>query len=384
MQIKAPGTPIGEISASQSIAGAPTSVAAFVDVFAKGPTDMAVAIVSFADFENQFGGLAANSEASYAIQQFYLNGGGAAVVVRVASANGLSLIGDPAKGSGLYALSDVAFNILCIPATMNLADNEAAAVSIAATALCNDRRAFYILDVPQHDKTRDNPADITAWLAANANLRNRSAAIYFPRVEIPDALNALENRIVAPGGTMAGIYARTDAQSGVWNAPAGTSASLGGVTKLEHNTTDAEDGVLNPLAINCLRNFPLYGAVCWGARTLAGADAMADDFKYIPVRRLALYIEESLIRGTQWAVFEPNAEPLWAQLRLTVGAFLQGLWQQGAFFGSTTSEAYWVICDATNNPPSQTQFVNITIGFAPERPAEFIVIAIQQAMSPAS
>jgi uncharacterized protein len=179
---------------------------------------------------------------------------------------------------------------------------------------------------------------------------------------------------------VAGLWARTDGTRGVWKAPAGTAATLTGVQKLEYKLTDPENGVLNPVAINCLRNFPIYGPVCWGARTLNGADQMADQWKYIPVRRLALYIEESLYRGTQWVVFEPNDTPLWAQIRLNVGAFMQTLFRQGAFQGSTPQQAYFVQCDATTNPQASINLgiVNIVVGFAPLNPAEFVVITIQQ------
>ena len=140
----------------------------------------------------------------------------------------------------------------------------------------------------------------------NAGLRSRNAALYFPCLDIPDPLNAFRLRKVAPSGTIAGLWARTDAQRGVWKAPAGTAATLTGVQGLEYLLTDPENGVLNPLAVNCFRNFPIYGAVSWGARTLFGADQIADDYKYIPVRRLALFLEESLYRGLKWVVFEPN------------------------------------------------------------------------------
>jgi phage tail sheath protein FI len=152
------------------------------------------------------------------------------------------------------------------------------------------------------------------------------------------------------------------------------------VQKLEYKLTDPENGVLNPLAINCLRNFPIYGPVSWGARTLNGADQMADDYKYIPVRRLALYIEESLYRGTQWVVFEPNDEPLWAQIRLNVGSFMHDLFRKGAFQGKTPADAYFVKCDNQSTTQSDINLgiVNISVGFAPLKPAEFVVIQIQQ------
>jgi hypothetical protein len=144
--------------------------------------------------------------------------------------------------------------------------------------------------------------------------------------------------------------------------------------------TDGENGALNPLGINSLRTFHLMGSVVWGSRTVQGSDALASDWKYIPVRRLALYIEESLYRGTQWVVFEPNDEPLWSQIRLNVGAFMHGLFRQGAFQGQKPSDAYFVKCDKETTPPDQVNLgiVNIIVGFAPLKPAEFVIIQIQQ------
>lgn len=293
----------------------------------------------------------------------------------------LGLIGDPNAKTGMYALLNVdLFNILCIPATMNLPDTDAAQVATQATSLCTTRRAMYVLDVPQSDAVRDSVPAIKTWLDANATLRSRNAALYFPRVQIADPLNNFRLRPVAPSGTVAGLWARIDGNRGVWKAPAGTEAGLTGVQKISYALTDPENGVLNPLAINCLRNFPIYGPVSWGARTLFGADQMADDYKYIPIRRLALYIEESLYRGTQWVVFEPNDTPLWAQIRLNVGAFMQTLFRQGAFQGTTPDQAYFVKCDSSTNPQASIDsgIVNIVVGFAPLKPAEFVVITIQQ------
>jgi phage tail sheath protein FI len=144
--------------------------------------------------------------------------------------------------------------------------------------------------------------------------------------------------------------------------------------------TDAENGLLNPLGINCLRTFPVYGRVVWGSRTLRGADAAADEYKYIPVKRTALYIEESLYRGLKWVVFEPNDEPLWAQIRLNVGAFMNNLFRQGAFQGKTPREAYFVKCDkeSTTQNDINLGIVNIVVGFAPLKPAEFVIIKLQQ------
>jgi phage tail sheath protein FI len=184
----------------------------------------------------------------------------------------------------------------------------------------------------------------------------------------------------APSGAVAGIFARTDSQRGVWKAPAGQEATLAGVPQLALNMTDLENGELNPLGINCLRTFPASGRVVWGSRTLQGDDRLASQWKYIPIRRLALFLEESLYRGTQWVVFEPNDEPLWAQIRLNVGAFMQTLFRQGAFQGTTPQQAYFVKCDSeTTTPTDQNNgIVNIVVGFAPLKPAEFVIIQIQQ------
>jgi phage tail sheath protein FI len=152
------------------------------------------------------------------------------------------------------------------------------------------------------------------------------------------------------------------------------------VRALAVNLTDAEQGQLNPLGVNCLRSFPVSGNVMWGARTYRGSDQLASEWKYIPVRRLALFIEETLYRSLQWVVFEPNDEPLWAQIRLNVGAFMQNLFRQGAFQGRSPREAYLVKCDreTTTQTDINMGVVNIVVGFAPLKPAEFVIIKIQQ------
>jgi phage tail sheath protein FI len=190
--------------------------------------------------------------------------------------------------------------------------------------------------------------------------------------------NALDTFV--PCGIVAGVMARTDSQRGVWKAPAGLDAALNGVRGLQVNLTDQENGQLNPLGVNCLRSFPANGRVVWGARTLRGADQQADEYKYVPVRRTALFLEESLYRGTQWVVFEPNDEPLWAQIRLNIGAFMQNLFRQGAFQGKTPKDAYLVKCDkeTTTQTDINLGIVNILVGFAPLKPAEFVIIKIQQ------
>jgi phage tail sheath protein FI len=176
------------------------------------------------------------------------------------------------------------------------------------------------------------------------------------------------------------VWARTDAERHVWKAPAGIDASLNGVEQVTVPLTNLEHGRLNPLGVDVLREFPVIGPVVWGARTMRGADLLADEWKYIPVRRTALYIEESLYRGTQWVVFEPNDEPLWSAIRLNVGAFMNSLFRQGAFQGRTPKDAYLVKCDAETNPQNDIDrgIVNILVGFAPLKPAEFVLIHIEQ------
>jgi phage tail sheath protein FI len=278
--------------------------------------------------------------------------------------------------AALSALDNVAFNLLSIP---RMADPEVdgPAVIAEATRYCQERRAFLLVDPPA---ALDSVQEIRDWLNENTTLRSRDAALYFPRLRAADPLNENRLRSFAASGTIAGLYARTDGERGVWKAPAGTDATLRGVRGLDFQATDAENGALNPLAINTLRRLPIFGHVAWGARTLDGADQQASEWKYVPVRRTALFIEESLYRGLQWVVFEPNDEPLWAQIRLNVGAFMNNLFRQGAFQGRTPREAYLVKCDreTTTQNDINLGIVNILVGFAPLKPAEFVIVSIQQ------
>jgi phage tail sheath protein FI len=249
---------------------------------------------------------------------------------------------------------------------------------------CVDRRAMLIVDPPKAWAANKDTAAATAKTnLPNLNLTgpdSRNVALYFPRVLQSDPLRDGQTDVFAPCGVVAGIMARTDSQRGVWKAPAGLDATMAGVQGLQVVLSDGENGLLNPLGINCLRSFPVSGKVLWGARTMRGADQLADEYKYVPVRRTALYIEESLYRGTQWVVFEPNDEPLWAQIRLNVGAFMHGLFRQGAFQGQTPKDAYFVKCDkeTTTQDDINKGIVNIVVGFAPLKPAEFVIIKLQQ------
>lgn len=501
-----PGVYIEEVpSGVRTIVGVATSITAFIGRAPRGLLDEPVRVQSFGEYERRFGGLVRESTLGYAVQQFFLNGGSDALVVRVAnggdrarftlppeSPNGGDLILDatspgkwgsqlrvavdfdtrdlsgdeadqvfnltvieldPATGlqanvevfrnvsvdpnasrfigavltqesnlvvmatpaptirpkaiplasavgpgtdgtdgsavtatqvegsrsakTGLYALEKAdLFNLLVIPPYAPGTD-VAKSTWDAATAYCKARRAMLIVDPPE---AWNDAADVTPTNIDAVATRDENAALYFPRLRMPDPLQ--ENRLndFVPSGTIAGLISRTDAQRGVWKAPAGIEATLFGVAGLTVPLTDGEHGVLNPQGVNCLRQFPGMGRVAWGARTLRGADNLASEWKYLPVRRLALFIEESLFRGTQWVVFEPNDEPLWSQVRLNLGAFMQNLFRQGAFQGSTPRDAYFVKCDreTTTQADINLGIVNIHVGFAPLKPAEFVVIKIQQ------
>jgi phage tail sheath protein FI len=293
-------------------------------------------------------------------------------------------VGKLADKSGFHALEKAdLFNLLCIPADTRTLDTPEE-VYQKAMIYCADRRAMLLVDPPAAWGKKKETAAAEAKKGLSdlglTGVEARNAALYFPRVIQSDPLREGQVDTFVPCGIIAGVMARTDVQRGVWKAPAGIDASLNGIQGLEVNLTDDENGMLNPLGINCLRSFPVIGRVVWGARTLRGADLLADEYKYVPVRRLALYIEESLYRGTQWVVFEPNDAPLWAQIRLNVGAFMHNLFRQGAFQGTTPREAYFVKCDSETTTQNDINLgiVNIVVGFAPLKPAEFVIIKIQQ------
>ncbi len=283
---------------------------------------------------------------------------------------------------GLYALekTDI-FNLLYIPpyepdGSGGFKEVDGSLLS-AAIDYCVKRRAVLLVDPPAEWK---DPDSVTKNLKIPGLATSDHAAVYFPRLLEANPLH--DNRIepFGPCAAVAGVIARTDLARGVWKAPAGIEATLQGVSDLSYVLTDNENGLLNPHGVNCLRSFDVIGDVVWGARTMRGDDQLADQWKYLPIRRLALFIEESLYRGTKWVVFEPNDEPLWSQIRLNVGVFMHDLFRQGAFQGQSPSEAYLVKCDATTTTQSDRDrgIVNVIIGFAPLKPAEFVILTIQQ------
>ncbi|MER5384422.1 phage tail sheath subtilisin-like domain-containing protein [Streptomyces sp. NPDC002688] len=278
---------------------------------------------------------------------------------------------------GIGALATGDFNLLCLPPS-DPGGVLPPEVWSDALEFCHQRRAMLLVDPPPTLV----PRDASTWLGklALSGPATRNGVFYLPRIRAADPLREGAIGEFVPSGAIAGVMARTDATRGVWKAPAGVDAGILGAVGLSHPMTDGDSDDLNPQGINCLRTFPQAGSVVWGARTLRGADTLADEYKYVPVRRLALFLEESLKRGTQWVVFEPNDERLWSQIRTSLGAFMQDLFRQGAFQGQTPRDAYFVACDAetTTQYDIDRGIVNIRVGFAPLKPAEFVVIAIQQ------
>ncbi|MGP3939053.1 phage tail sheath family protein [Streptomyces sp. 6N106] len=288
------------------------------------------------------------------------------------------LIGGEADKTGLQALRDIEdVNLLSLP---ELAAYESVGdmvtVLSAADRLCRERRIFLLVDAPSAWGSVDAAR---AGIGAFEPVRSDHAALYFPQLRLTDPLTG-RLRAFPPSGALAGVIARTDGERGVWKAPAGTEARLAGVYSLGVQLTDRENGLLNPLGINCLRTFPVVGPLVWGARTLRGADALDSEWKYVPVRRLALHIEESLRRGLQWVVFEPNTEQLWQQIRLNASGYLHTLFEKGAFKGGTPRQAYFVKCDkdTTTDEDIARGIVNVVVGIAPVKPAEFVIVKIQQ------
>jgi len=510
LAVSYPGVYIQEIpSGVRTIAGVATSITAFIGRTVRGPVSEPITVNSYGDFERIFGGLHVTYPLSYAVRDFYSNGGSQAVIVRLdkgSTAASLSLptgaaqpsdslplvaanvgtwgnslsaivdydtrdpnnpnlfnltiahtggttekflnlsidaadpfyvprvleqssslvrlardpathawivpdvrpkdvklptpvttsgtdgpnladtdyLGSEANKTGIYALDKVElFNLLCIPPDGRGIDT-ATDVYQAAMKYCVSRRAILIVDSPvAWSRNKETAASSAAQGLSSLGLTGeaaRNAAIYFPQLMEADPNRSGQLDAFVPCGAVAGVIARTDSSRGVWKAPAGLDATLNGIQGVDVNLTDAENGLLNPLGVNCLRSFPGAGQVVWGGRTLRGADRLADEYKYLPVRRLALYIEESLYRGTQWVVFEPNDEPLWSQIRLNVGAFMHNLFRQGAFQGRTPQDAYFVKCDkeTTTQNDINLGIVNVVVGFAPLKPAEFVIIAIQQ------
>ncbi len=384
-----PGVYVDEVPVRDPlIAGASTSVTAFVGAASAGVIDTPVPVRGFAEFQRLFGNLSRECPMSYAVSQFFANGGTDAVIVRVESRTGAALTDDDVSAEclegdkkGLWALEHADnVDLLCLPPFTFDSDissqTRAAAVRYAAT-----RRAMFIADPligwtsASEIVSGTNSIDSAAWgIAPDAN-----TVLYVPRTLCADPLQDGRPADFAPCGAIAGVFARTDRRRGVWKAPAGVEATLTDALGTTVVLADNDNKRLTERGVNSLRVFPASGPIAWGARTTAGADALASDWKYVPVRRTALFIEKSLIAGTTWATREPNDDPLWARLRLSVDTFMYGLFRQGALRGSTPKEAWFVRCDSTTTTQHDidTGIATIVVGFAPLKPAEFVVITIR-------
>jgi len=370
--------------AVREIRPAETSVTAFVGRTSQGPIDQPTLVRTEAEFVQTFGSSTEDGMLGLAARLFFENGGRDALIVRVGELGTLKgvsgttaadIVGDRAAQTGIYALDHAeAFNLLCIPPFAPGRDVPKATWD-AAVAYCRERRAILLVDPP---RAWSSAAAVTPQAISDLVEPDANAALYVPRLVVADPADREGTVALAPSGAVAGVIARTDRAHGVWKAPAGTEATILGATGLSFGLSDADPCTVNVQGVNALRQLPGPGLVVWGARTLRGADQFTSEWKYLPVRRTVLFIEESIRAGTTWVGAEPNGEPLWAQIRASVGSFLDGLFRAGAFQGAKQEQAYFVKCDSetTTQGDIEAGRVTLLVGFAPLRPAEFVVLRI--------
>ncbi|MDT4992111.1 MAG: uncharacterized protein QOH97_2003 [Actinoplanes sp.] len=275
--------------------------------------------------------------------------------------------------AGLEAIEEV--TMLAVPDLMaardrGLLDDEGVrAVQDAMITHCELMRdRIAILDTPPSLSAQA----VKGW-RAEANYDSKYAALYWPWIKVMDPLSGKPS-FVPPSGHMAGIWARNDSTRGVHKAPA--NEVVRGAIELELKLTKGEHDQLNPDGINCIRSFPGQGIRVWGARTLSSDP----EWRYLNVRRLFNYVEKSILNGTNWVVFEPNDPKLWDSVKRTITMFLRRVWRDGALFGATPAQAFYVKCDAENNPPENRDagMLTVEIGIAPVKPAEFVIFRLSQ------
>jgi phage tail sheath protein FI len=282
------------------------------------------------------------------------------------------LQGDEAERTGLAGLAAIdEVTMVCVPDIMVLPEAERENLQGQMIAHCEaaaDRMA--IIDAPPDLSSQG----ILQWRDAQG-WTSKFAALYYPWIEVMDPVDN-QRVMVPPSGHVAGVWARTDATRGVHKAPA--NEVVLGANGLSFQVTHAEQGEMNRQGINCIRSFPGRGIRIWGARTMSTLED--PEWRYINVRRLFNFVSESIMEGTQWAVFEPNDATLWTQLRIAATNFLTRVWRDGALFGATPGEAFYVKCDEETNPPEMVEAgqVTVEIGIAPVKPAEFVVFRISQ------
>lgn len=303
-----------------------------------------------------------------------LGGAAAPLATRIDADDYVGNAADRTGFAGLEAIDEV--TMLCVPDLMaahcrGLIDGEGVkAVQLAMIAHCElmaDRVA--ILDPPPGL----NAQQVKEWRVDLAGYDSKYASLYWPWIKVMDPLQGKAS-FIPPSGHIAGIWARNDDTRGVHKAPA--NEVIRGAISLELQITKGEHDQLNPVAVNCIRSFPGQGIRIWGARTLSSDP----EWRYLNVRRLFNYVEESILQGTNWVVFEPNDPKLWDSVKRTVTMFLRRVWRDGALFGATPAEAFYVKCDAENNPPENRDagILTVEIGIAPVKPAEFVVFRISQ------
>lgn len=430
----APGVYVEEVeSGSKPIEGAGTSTAAFIGFTAKAPEDnpddpegkTPRFISNWTQFETHYGGFADDIQLPHAVYGWFNNGGGGAYIVRVptaasggaaaASAEGESGGGRKRRGSagptgapsggaeehhvgaeafvgseadrtgimGLAVADDVTMVIVpdLITATRDSSGTvdltTYQAVQTAMITHCEKMgNRMAVLDSPPGM----NPQQVKNWRSDTAKFDSKFAAFYYPWIKVsnplagPQAPTQPKTITIPPSGHIAGVWARSDSSRGVWKAPA--NEVVQGALDVEMQVTSEEQELLNPIGVNVTRSFGTRGIRIWGARTLTSDPS----WRYINVRRLFNFLETSIQGGTNWVVFEPNDAALWARVRRTVNAFLLGMWRNGALFGATSGEAFFVKCDGENNPPESIDEgkLIIDVGVAPVKPAEFVVFRISQ------
>jgi uncharacterized protein len=352
----------------------PTAIAAIIGSFPKGTMKTPTQVRTWATFEKVYGGLSKDTLSSHCVKQFFDNGGKVLWVIRIGKEK---IKGVSPFFQGLSLLDRIEnFTLLCIPQTEQLPDAQAATVMEAAITLVAQHRAIYLLDIPRHDAPRNTVPGLATWVHHQPGIRHPNVAIYVPRVQVPQASQRSPLHMIPVSGTMARLLSRLDRHRGVWKSPAGTGALLQSIQGVEQTLTQSEMGRLNTLGINPIRQISPSQFVSWGARTLSPDK----EWQYLSVRRLALFLESSMQRGLGWVMFEPNDEPLWEQIRHIIEVFLQKLFRQAIFQGQRPQEAYFVRCgrETISSSDQKAGIVKLMVGFAPLKPAEFIILTIQQ------
>ena len=361
----APGVYIQEITPAGPIASAGTSTAAFIGTAAsaaKADLGVPVLVVNWNSFASRFGGYSSKLPLPYAVRGFFENGGTLAYIVAVTDWTGL-----PGALDQLTRVLDV--NLVCTP---GLVDSGAQATVLAH---CEDmHNRFAVLDGAQDSTPLDSKGTLQTQKGGLLSV-NGYGALYWPWISVNDPAAAAGKPpvvTVPPSGHVAGIMARSDAQVGVHKAPA--NEVVRGALALDYVLNDTEQGVLNQLNINAIRRFPGNPPQLWGARTLT--DGVP--WRYVNVRRLVSYVEESILEGVRWAVFEPNTPALWKALERTITEFLTRVWEAGALFGQTASQAFYVKIDEELNTDAVRELGQVIaeIGLAPVRPAEYVIIQL--------